>query len=126
MSDEKLSRCVEHQVEATGLCARCGRFGCGVCLSTVSGEPWCRECLARPEARLTPSPESKQALLVALLGLHGVVVLLPVAVWVARRELDRITARASPEAGRPWANGALAIALFGLVAWSVLISSWLW
>ena len=126
MSGEKLSLCVEHQVAATAVCTRCGRFGCGACLSSVNAEPWCGECLARPEARLTPSPEAKRALLVALLGLHGLVVLLPVAAWLARRELDRITARAAPEAGRPWVHSALAISLFGLVAWSVLFSSWLW
>jgi hypothetical protein len=116
-----MSLCSAHQVAATGVCARCGRFGCAACLSTVSGEPWCSACLARPEARLTPSPEAKRALLAALLGFHGIVVLLPVAAWLALRELERIKRRDAPEAGKPWAHGALAISVLGLAGWALLL-----
>ena len=112
-----VSRCAVHDVAATGVCGRCGRFGCGTCLST---DGWCAECLSRPLARLTPSPEARRALWLALLGLHGVVVLLPIAAWSARRELNAITAGRAPMAGKPWAQGALAVSMLGVVLWSML------
>lgn len=77
-------------------------------------------CLARPEARLTPSPRAKRALVLGLVGLHGVVVLLPVAAWLARAELRAIEAGDAPPAGRPWAQGALAASLAGALVWLVV------
>ena len=118
-AEPAVSLCAVHATAATGVCARCGRFGCAACLS-ASREPWCTECLARPEARLTPSPEAKQALLLALLGFHGLVVLLPFAAWRARRELEAIAHGTAPVAGRPWAQGALVLSVTGLVGWSLL------
>ncbi len=115
-----VSRCAAHDTAATGVCERCGRFGCEPCLPKAA-EPWCSECLARPKARLTPSPAARRALWLALAGLHGVVVLLPIAAWSARRELEAITRGTSPLAGRPWAQGALALSLLGLALWSLVL-----
>ena len=113
------SLCPLHTTPASGVCARCGRFGCGSCLSGAE-EPWCTDCLARPEARLTPSPEAKRALLMALLGFHGLVPLLAVAAWSSLAELERIGRDAAPAAGRPWAQGALGISVLGLVLWAIV------
>lgn len=44
------ARCATHsEVEATGTCARCGTFYCGVCARPVFGKTWCTACAARPE-----------------------------------------------------------------------------
>ena len=118
-----VSRCAVHDAAATGVCGRCGRFGCEACLPPAT-EPWCTECLARPRARLTPSPAARQALWMALVGFHGVVVLLPFAAWSARRELEAINRGTSPLAGKPWAQGALAVSVFGLVLWSIALVSY--
>jgi len=113
------STCPVHGVPATGVCARCGRFGCAACLAT--GElRWCSECLARPEARLESSPRAKRALVFALLGFHGLVPLLPAALWLARRERTAIELHQAPPAGRPLVQGARAISLVGLAVWLVL------
>ncbi|MFZ5439747.1 MAG: hypothetical protein ACOZQL_07045 [Myxococcota bacterium] len=120
---EAAARCFFHDVSATGVCARCGRFGCAACLSAPEG--WCADCLGRDEVRLTPSRRAKQALLLALLGLHGVLVVLPVAWWLAARELESITAGTAPSAGRPWAQGARWLVLAALVGWALLISRFL-
>jgi hypothetical protein len=118
-----VSLCPRHDVPATGVCDRCGRFGCGRCIPAADVE-WCTECLARPEARLTPSPTAQRALWMALVGFHGVVVLLPIAAWLARMELIAISAGTSPVAGRPWAQGALGLSLAGAVLWALALLWW--
>lgn len=116
------SVCAAHGTPAAAVCARCGRFACGACLGA---EGLCTECLARPEVRLRPSPEARRALLMALLGFHGVVVLLPVAAWLARAELEAIARGTAPPPGKPWAQGALVLALVGMVGWFVVLVAWL-
>jgi hypothetical protein len=60
----------------------------------------------------------------ALVGFHGVVVLLPIAAWVARTELVAISDGAAPVAGRPWAQGALGLSLAGAVLWALALLWW--
>jgi len=114
-------RCASHPAaDAVHTCQRCGRFACAACARTESGVVLCLACLARPEARLTPSPRAKRALAMGLVGLHGVVVLLPIAAWLARAELRAIEAGDAPPAGKPWAQGALAASIAGALLWLVL------
>lgn len=77
-------------------------------------------CLGRPEVRLAPSQRAKRSFWLALLGLHGVVVLLPVALWIARAELQAIEGGDAPTAGKPWAQGALAVCGIGVVLWLII------
>lgn len=116
------SLCAVHGTPAAAACTRCGRFACEACLGA---EGLCTQCLARPEVRLRPSPEARRALWMALLGFHGVVVLLPVAAWLARAELEAIARGTAPLAGKPWAQGALALALGGVIAWFIGLVAWL-
>lgn len=119
MVDEVMApRCAAHpDVEALGTCGRCGRFTCARCGRDGFGQHLCDGCLARPQARLAASPRAKQALLCAVLGLHGVVVLLPVAAWLARAELREVAAGRSNPGGRAWAQGALMLSALAAVAW---------
>lgn len=118
-----VSLCSKHGVPATGVCDRCGCFGCAACIPLAEVE-WCTECLARPEERLRPSHAAQRALWMSLAGFHGVVVLLPIAGWMARAELIAISAGASPVAGRPWAQGALALSITGAVLWGLALMWW--
>ena len=118
-----VSLCPKHDVPATGVCDRCGRFGCALCIPLADVE-WCTDCLARPEARLSPSPVAQRALWMSLLGFHGVLVLLPFAAWISRKELQAISDGIAPVAGRPWAQGALAISGVGLLLWSLGFFCW--
>ncbi|ADO67839.1 B-box zinc finger protein [Stigmatella aurantiaca] len=44
------ARCATHPEEAaTGTCARCGTFLCGLCTRTVLGRVYCGPCAERPE-----------------------------------------------------------------------------
>lgn len=121
MADEvSAPRCPAHpDADAVGTCARCGRFTCAQCGRVSFGAHLCDGCLARPEARLAVSARAKQALLCAVLGLLGVVVLLPVGAWLARSELREVALGRSPEAGRDVAKGALTLAAVATVAWLV-------
>jgi hypothetical protein len=120
MSD---ARCSVHDTPATGVCARCGRYACAACLAPALGAAWCTECRARPDAQLTPSPEAKRALWLALAAFHGVLPLLPFAMWSARQELKRIEAGQASRAGQPWAVGAWWLSLGALVLWITIAFS---
>ena len=120
--DAEQSQCAVHPVAATGICGRCGRFGCAQCLNETA---WCVQCQARPEARLLPSDRAKTALMLSLFGLHGVVVLLPVALWLARKELAAIERGKSVPAGIPYARGSIAIAGAGSVLWLAALLWWI-
>jgi len=123
MSTDEQARCAVHDAPSTGVCARCGRFGCAECLAT--GEtPWCRECLDRSEERLRISARAKQALVLALLGFHGLLPALPVALRLARRELADIDAQQAPPAGRPMVVVARAVATAGVWGWGAAFT-WL-
>ena len=116
--EEHSARCAQHtDVEAKDTCSRCGRFVCASCSREEVEGCLCAECLARPEVRLGASPRAKRAVWLALVGLHGLVILLPVALWVARAELAAINAGEAPVAGRPWAQGATILAAVAAVAW---------
>ncbi len=120
------AECAAHPtVEAAGTCDRCGRFACSACGRAEAGLFLCAECLARPEARLIASAESKRALVFALLGLHGLFFLVPMAFWLARTEVVAIENGHSPQAGKPWAQGALIVCALSAVTYGLLALWWL-
>src|SRR5262245_29409113 len=115
------ARCARHPaVAAAAACERCGRFACDACGRTEDQRFLCAECLARPEVRLAASPRARRSLWLALIGFHGLLVLLPVAFWIARAELSAIERGDAPGAGRPWAQGAMAICGVGAVIWLII------
>ena len=115
--------CASCGLEAIATCERCGAFTCGACL--VPGQPFCAPCGARPEWRLRASPRAVRALLWSVLGLHGLVPLLPLALRHAWLELAAIAQGRAPLGGQPYARAAQWIAGAGCVLW-LGVAIWWW
>lgn len=122
VSEQAISaQCGNHpESVAMGACERCGRFACVACGRSENQRFLCVECFARPDVRLVPSQRAKRSLWLALIGLHGVVFMLPVAIWSARMELIAIERGDSSVAGKPWARGAIAICGVAAVGWLIV------
>lgn len=117
--------CASTGAPAIGTCERCGQFVCADCQRVEAAVSLCLACWSRPELRLEPSPRAKRALWLALGGLHGLLPLLLISLWVAGRELQAIEAGRAPTAGRPWVVTARLIAGAGGALWAVLLAKWL-
>ncbi|MFO0595229.1 MAG: hypothetical protein U0228_07990 [Myxococcaceae bacterium] len=120
------ARCATHDAPSTGTCARCGAFGCDHldgttrCLDRFLGQTWCQACRALPAVRLEPSRAARRVLLWALLGLHGVLPLLFLALRETAAERARIEAGTTNAAGRPYVDAARWLAVLGLAGWTML------
>ena len=121
------ARCAKHEARAaTGVCARCGDYLCGACGLRVDDRLCCSPCAERLTRE--HSRRSSLTFLFALLSVHGVFPLAPVALVMAAAELAAIRAGHAPVGGRGLARAGVALALCSLamaisgalVIWSAL------
>ncbi len=116
-----MAQCAQHTgVEAVATCKRCGRFVCANCVRELSKHRYCSECIQRPDLRLMPSVRAKRCLLLALLAMNGAVVLLPVALVMARAERQAIIRGDAPEAGLPWLAAMGTVYSFTIFLWAII------
>jgi hypothetical protein len=101
-------------------CTRCGAFACSACKARV--EDVCLACWSRPSERLDSSRRARSAFFLAVLALHGLVPLAPVALWLVERERAAIASHAAPRGGEPWLAGARWVSFFALAVWGVVLS----
>lgn len=107
------ARCATHgERGATGLCHRCGDYLCGLCARRLAGRLFCAKCATR----LTEghAPRAARALVLGLLGVHGLFFLAPVAAVLGALELRAIGAGESPLGGRGAALAAFWLGLCGI------------
>ena len=115
------ARCARHgERGATGVCHRCGDYLCGLCAKRSEGRLSCEVCAER----LTRGHGARaaRALVLGLLGVHGLFFLSPVAAVLGAIELRAIRDGDSPVGGRGPARAALALGICGvLMPVSILI-----
>lgn len=118
------ARCAKHAARAaTGVCARCGDYLCGLCGRRVAERLYCQPC----SERLTGehSKRSVHALVLGLLGVHGLFFLAPIALVLSGLELGAIRAGEAPLGGRGLARAGLALGTFGIaIPISILLVWW--
>jgi hypothetical protein len=118
------ARCAKHEARpATGVCARCGDYLCGACGLRVDDRLCCSPCAARITRE--HSRRSELAFVFALLSVHGLFPLAPVALALALAELAAIRAGHAPVGGRTLARAGLAFSLCSLaMAISGVLAIW--
>lgn len=108
------AKCRVHtQRAATGVCARCGDYLCGLCGKRVADRLHCQRCAER-----TLGDHSRRSVYALALGLCCVLpplyFLSPVALVVSVLELSAINDGSAPLGGRGAARVGLITALIGL------------
>ena len=107
------ARCAMHaERPATGTCARCGDYLCGLCGRRVGPRLHCQGCAERVSRE--HSRRAATAFVLGLLGVHGLFLLAPAAFALASLELQAIAAGAAPVGGRGLARTALALGACGV------------
>lgn len=107
------THCAQHVDRvAMGMCHRCGAYLCGLCAKGLADRTFCEACAER----LTTGhgPRAARALVLGLLGVHGLFFLAPVAAVLAAIELTAIRDGQSPVGGRGPARAGLALGLCGI------------
>jgi hypothetical protein len=108
------ARCAKHAARAaTGTCARCGDYLCGLCGLRVGERLHCQSCAARVTRE--HSARASAALVLGLLGACGLFVVAPAALTLAVLELQAIASGAAPIGGRGLARAALALGAAGVL-----------
>lgn len=119
------ARCVQHSSRAaTGVCARCGDYLCGLCGRRVGDRLHCQGCAARVTRE--HSPRASAALVIGLLGACGIFVVAPAALVLAVLELQAIAGGAAPIGGRGLARAGAVLGAAGvLMPLSAVLVWWL-
>jgi hypothetical protein len=118
------ARCATHgQRAATGVCGRCGDYLCGSCGQRVGERLYCIACAQRSTSE--HSRRSLHALLLGLVGVHGVFVLAPVALTLATLELGAIRAGEAPVGGAGFARAGVLLGSLGIAMPVSALLAWL-
>jgi hypothetical protein len=108
------ARCVKHPARAaTGTCARCGDYLCGLCGRRVADRLHCVECATRVTRE--HSARASAALVLGLIGACGVFVVAPAALLLAVLELQAIAGGAAPIGGRGLARAGVVLGAAGVL-----------
>jgi hypothetical protein len=118
------ARCAKHSARAaTGVCARCGDYLCGACGRRVAERLYCDACAQRLVGE--HSKRSVHALVLGLLGMHGLFFLAPVALVLSGLELGAIRSGEAPLGGRGLARAGLVLGTCGIaIPVSALLLWW--
>ncbi len=107
------ARCAKHDSRpATGVCGRCGDYLCGLCGRRVGERLYCAGCAER--LTTTHSRRAVYALVLGLLGVHGLFVLAPVALVLGGLELGAIREGDAPVGGTGLARAGLWLGAAGV------------
>jgi hypothetical protein len=116
--------CAKHaERAATGVCGRCGDYVCGACGRATGERLYCEGCAQR--FTHGHSKRAVHALVLGLLGVHGLFVLAPVALTLASLELSAIRSGEAPLGGTGLARAGLALGACGIAIPISVLLVWL-
>jgi len=112
VAEADVAHCSLHPgIESRRTCKRCGRFTCGVCVSSDSVQ--CVQCYAWAEEHA--SPRAELSIRLAYLGMFGLVPAAIAAMVLVRRERRAISQVDAPRGGSDVLTSATLIASWSLV-----------